>query len=253
MSGVCSRPRCESRLETFAGDADQPHSPHQWPEDSCPGNLVRSFESISEYSLQSRDNSGKHFVSSLQNPDSDGASAARYWGGCWGRAGRCLRAAAGLKRAALFVLSENRGRRTSLECCTCVARVDGPSQVAQVSQTSEICHFAVFPACAAAEAHVSEAFPVRLPSRTGDREVSVFSVCRKLPRGSAPALAPCQGHLASRAGLPTPGCRPGRALTHLTRWCNLYLWINPSLWRKVAPHWVLQSVQQNPVLVVARA
>lgn len=40
-----------------------------------------------------------------------------------------------------------------------LACVDGLSQVAQLSRTSEICHFPVLAACAVAKAHVSGTFP----------------------------------------------------------------------------------------------
>lgn len=122
MSGVCSCPRCESCLETFTRDPDQPHGSHQWPEDSCPGNCLCSFESISKYSLQSRDNSGKHFVGSLQNPDSDGASAARWVS----EEGWQVSEGQWQGRNVLLCLSqsENTGRKTPLECFTSLARVD---------------------------------------------------------------------------------------------------------------------------------
>ena len=85
VSGVCFCPRCQSRLETFSGHPDEPNSTYKWPEDSCPGGSSCSFKSVSKYSLQSGNNSGKYFVCSLQNPDSDRTSIARYQRGSWGK------------------------------------------------------------------------------------------------------------------------------------------------------------------------
>lgn len=70
-------------------------------------------------------------------------------------------------------------------------------QVAQVSRTVR----AVPSLCSLLVLWPKRTYLERSQSRA-DQELSVFSACRKLPRGSASSLAPSQGHLASRAGFP---------------------------------------------------
>lgn len=69
--------RCQSRLKTFSRHPQQPHGPER-PEASRAGHPGCSLQPVSQYSLQSGNNSRKHLVRALQNADSDGAGVARY-------------------------------------------------------------------------------------------------------------------------------------------------------------------------------